>query len=299
MQYAPMNWDDLRYVLAISRTGSALRAAAALGVNQTTVLRRLDALEATLGEPLFDRRRSGQILTATGRVAAAAAARMEDETQAMTSALAAQQRALTGSVRLTTSETLAGRLVIPCLRAFQAQYPDISIELITADAPLDIARGDADVALRAGSRPQKAGVVARRLPDNDWTVYCSPAYADERGVPSSREALRGHDIIGVEGRMAGLAGLVWLAGAAADLGVVVRYRSNSLVTQMSNIRAGLGVGALPTLVGSGEPDLLPCFVIPDVSTEMWLIVREDQKRLRHVRAFTDFLAAYIRKTLAA
>lgn len=292
-----MIWDDLRYGLAISRTGSALRAARLLGVNQTTVLRRLDALEAAVGEPLFERRRTGQTLTAAGQLAVSAAERMEAEAQALASALAAQRRTLVGSVRLTTSEVLAGRLVIPCLGAFQSLHPDVSVELVTADERLDVARGDADVALRAGSRPDGAGIVARRLPDTDWTLFCSRSYADVRGVPEDRAALRGHDVIGMEGRMAQLDGWRWLAEAAQES--VIRYRSNSLVTLVSNLKAGLGLGVLPTLIGSGESELIACFPLPDIKIEMWLIVREDLKGQRHVRAFTDFLTAHIRKTLAA
>lgn len=292
-----MRWDDLQYVLAVARSGSALAAARRLGVNQTTVLRRLDALEAAVGAPLFQRRRSGQTLTAAGRLAAEAAERMEREAQGFRDALAAQQRTLTGSVRLTTSETLAGRLVTPCLRAFQRLHPSIQIELITADERLDVARGEADVALRASSTPEGAGIVARRLPDNDWTIYGSRAYAEERGLPDSREAIRGHDIVGMEGRMATLPGWLWLAASAPEANV--RFRSNSLSNLALNLKAGLGLGALPVMIGDAEPELVRCFAPPpELRAEMWLIVREELKNQPHVRAFTDFLAGYIRQTLA-
>lgn len=292
-----MRWDDLQYVLAVARSGSALGAARRLGVNQTTVLRRLDALDAAVGAPLFQRRRSGQTLTAAGRLAVEAAERMENEAQVFKDALAAQQRTLRGSVRLTTSETLANRLVTPCLRAFQREHPGIQIELITADERLDIARGEADVALRASSRPEGAGIVARRLPDSDWTIYCSRAYAEERGIPESREAIAGHDLVGMDGRMGQLAGWLWLAQSAPD--AAVRFRSNSLINLVSNLKAGLGLGALPVLIGDAEPDLVRCFAPPpELRAELWLIVREELKGQPHVRAFTGFLTRYIRQTLA-
>jgi DNA-binding transcriptional LysR family regulator len=295
MQYAPMQWDDLRYVLAVSRAGSALRAAAALGVNQTTVLRRLDALEAALGVPVFERRTSGQVLTRAGRLVAEAAERMEDEARGLDSALAAQRRTVTGSVRFTTSEVLAGRLVTPCMRAFHALYPGVPVELITADERLDIARGEADVALRAAARPEGAGIVAQRMPDLDWTVYCSRAYAAERGLPTTREALRGHDVVGLEGRMGQLPGGRWLS--AATPGSAVPVRSNSFVSLVSNLKAGLGLGALPTIIGDAEADLVRCLPPPpELKAELWLIVREDLKGEPHVRAFTDFLASYVRGT---
>ncbi len=292
-----MGWDDLRYVLAVARTGSALRAAEQLGVNQTTVLRRLQSLECAVGACLFERRRSGHTLTEAGRLAVEAAERMESEAEAFRSALAARQRALAGSIRFTTSELLASRLVAPCMRAFQKLHPGVTIELIAADRRLDLARGEADVALRAGSRPEGAGIVARRLPDVEWGIFCSRAYAAERGVPDCPEAIRGHDILGMEGRMAQLEASIWLQAHAP--GSVVRFRSNSLINLLFNLKAGLGLGAMPTMHGDSDPELVLCFPPPpELRAELWLIVREEIRGQPHVRAFADFLAEDIRRTLA-
>jgi molybdate transport repressor ModE-like protein len=294
MQYGRMQWDDLQYALAIARAGSASRAAGLLGVNQTTVLRRLDALEAVVGTPIFERRRSGQTLTVVGRIVVDAAERIEQEAEALKNAIAAQQRSLSGTVRVTTSDTLAMRLVTPCLRTFYAQYPGVTVELIITDKQLDIARGEADVALRANSRPQGAGIVARRLPDVGWTIYCSRGYAAERGAPASRAAIPGHDIVGMEGQMGELPGSLWLAASAP--GTVIRVRSNSLVNLVWDLKAGLGLGALPVLIGDHEPELIRCFAPPpELKAEIWLIVREAIKQQAHVRAFTDFLANHIRE----
>lgn len=290
-----MQWDDLRYVLAVARTGSAMRAAGVLGVNQTTVLRRLDAVEAALGVAVFERSTSGQVLTRAGRLVAEAAERMEEQARRLDTALAAQRRTLTGSVRLTTSEVLAGRLVAPCMRTFHALYPGIPVELITTDDRLNVAAGEADVALRASARPEGAGIVAQRLPDLDWTVYCSRGYAAERGLPESRAALRGHDVVGLEGRMGQLPGWRWLSAATPGAAIVVR--SNSFVSLVSNLKAGLGIGALPTIIGDAEPDLVRCLAPPpELKAELWLIVREELKAEPHIRAFTDFLASYVRST---
>lgn len=168
--------------------------------------------------------------------------------------------------------------------------------MLASDQRLDIARGDADVALRAGSRPEGAGIVARRLPDNEWSIYGSRAYADERGLPKDRGDLARHDIVGAEGPMAALPGQRWLMDSAA--GAVVRFRSNSMVNLVANLKAGLGLGALPTIMGDAEPDLVRCFPpLAGVSSEMWLIVHERLKGQPHVRAFTDFLSGYIRQTV--
>jgi DNA-binding transcriptional LysR family regulator len=264
-----------------------------LGVNQTTVLRRLHALETALGVTLFERSTAGQALTRAGRVVATAAEQIEEQVRALESGLAAQRRSVVGSVRLTTSEVLAGRLVTPCLRAFRALYPGVPVELIASDERLDVARGEADVALRASARPEGAGIVAQRLPDLDWTIYCSRSYGSERGVPASRDALGGHDVVGVEGRMARLPAWVWLSAAMKDAAVPVR--SNSFVGLVANLKAGLGLGALPVIIGDAEPELMRCFAPPpELKAELWLIVREDIKAEPHVRAFTDFLASHVR-----
>jgi DNA-binding transcriptional LysR family regulator len=269
-----------------------------LGVNQTTVLRRLDALETALGVPLFERSTSGQVLTRAGHLVAESAERMEEQARGLESALAAQRRTVTGSVRFTTSEVLAGRLVTPCMRAFRALYPGIPVELITADERLDIARGEADVALRAAARPEGTGIVAQRMPDLDWTIYCSRGYAAERGLPDSRDALPGHDLVGLEGRMSQLPGARWLSEALPDAAVPVR--SNSFVSLVSNLKAGLGLGALPTIIGDAEPELVRCLPPPpELKAELWLIVREELKGEPHVRAFVDFLANYVRETAFA
>ncbi len=293
-----MQWNDLLYVLAIVRTGSALRAAEILGVNQATVLRRLDAIEAAAGTQFFERRRSGLKPTDLGRLAADAAARMEREAQSLETALSARRRTLAGSVRLTTSFGLADRLIVPGMRAFQALYPSIMVELLVADERLDIAGGEADVALRAGSAPEGNGIVARRLPDAQWTVYCSRAYAAERGAPKDRSEISGHEIVGLDGQMGRLPAWLWLAASAPN--AVVRFRSNSLVNLVSNLKAGLGLGALPILTGDAEPELMRCFPPPpELYSELWLIVREEIKAQSHVRALTDFLASYIRDTMSA
>lgn len=297
VQYPPMEWDDLRFVLAVARTGSASRAARELGVDQTTVLRKVDLLETKLGTSLFERRKSGQTPTPAGKVVADAAERMEKEVRALENALATKRRIVSGAVRLTTSDGLAARFVTPCMRAFQALYPGVSVELIATDERLDIAAGDADVALRGSSRPEGAGIVAQRMPDILWTMYCSPAYGAERGVPSCPDALRGHEIVGFEGRLTRLPGWRWLADTVPD--AVVRFRSSSFVSMVSNLKAGLGVGPLPTIIGDHEPDLVRCFPAPaELRDELWLIVREELKTEPHVRALTDFLASYIRDAFA-
>jgi DNA-binding transcriptional LysR family regulator len=287
-----MDWDDLRFVLEVCRSGSALAAAGKLGVNQSTVMRRIAQAETVLGVELFERKQSGYVATPNGLCAADAAERIEREVRDLRSAMAAAQRVLAGTVRVTTSELLANFIIASCLRSFQKFSPGVRVELITDDRRLDLARGEADIALRAGSRPEGAGIVMRRMPDAAWAVYCSRTYAEEHGTPSSREDIRNHAIIGMEGPMAQLPGPRWLCEAAP--GAPIGFRSNSLMNLVSNLRAGLGVATLPCIAGDSEPELVRCFAPPpELASEMWLIVREDLKSAPHIRAFADYLAAYL------
>ncbi len=287
-----IDWSDLRFVLAVARAGSALRAAHALGVNQTTVTRRITQLEAAVGGTLFERRQSGYHATPLGARMTAVAERIEDEVIALESAISAEQRQLSGRVRLTTSEALASQLVAPLLPDFRKQHSGILVELFADDRRFDLARGDADIALRTGSRPDGAGIVARRLPNVAWSVYCSRSYANEHGAPDSIEALNGHPILGMHGALAERPPALFLTRAAP--GSKVSARSNSLGNLVSALKGGLGIAMLPCLIGDVDAELLRCLPpVEEVESEMWLIVREEVRSERHVRAFADYLAAQI------
>ncbi len=287
-----IDWSDLRFVLAVAREGSALRAAQSLGVNQTTVMRRITQIEGAVGSALFERKQNGYHLTTLGERVAAVAARIENEVDGLESAIAAEQRAISGNVRLTTSEALASHVVAPLLPDFRKAHPGVLIELLAEDRRLDLARGDADIALRTGSQPTGAGIVARRLPNVSWSVYCSRAYASEHGAPATVEQLDGHPIIGIDGALANRPASLFLSRAAPNSKVAAR--SNSLGNLVSTLKAGLGVAMLPCLIGDSEADLVRCLPpIGEVDSEMWMIVREDVKSASHVRAFADFLAAQV------
>jgi DNA-binding transcriptional LysR family regulator len=288
-----MDWDDLKFVLAVARAGSAHRAARELKVNQTTVMRRIAQVQADIGGDLFETKQSGQTLTPLGQSVAAAAEKIEGEVIALQSTIAAQQRVLSGSVRFTSNEALTNRMVMPSLKIFRKQYPGIAVELITADRRLDIARGEADVALRAGARPEGSGVVAQRFPDTPWTVYCSRTYAEEHGTPGTPDELKAHAVVSIEGPLTTLPAFLWFSRLTS--GASIGTRSNSMTNLASALKGGLGIAPLPCIIGDAEADLMRCFPpVPELTTEVWLVIREDIRQAPHVRAFVDFLAAHLR-----
>lgn len=286
------DWNDLRHFLAVARTGSTLAAARAMGVNQTTTSRRITALEEALHVRLFDRLQRGYALTEAGREFVPYAERVEAEALVLDRIAIQRQRSLSGVVRVRTNEAFANIVLVPCIGRFAQEHPEIRIEMALGDGPVDLAGGEADVALRGGARPDQPGIVSRKVGDVRWSIYCSRDYAREHGCPGSTAELDGHHLIGVDGVLAGLPGGVWLAAQAPTS--VTPTRSNSLTNLLIATKAGLGLGPLPCILGDAEPDLVRCLPpVPELDSDLWLVTREALKDQAHVRTFNAFVAAHI------
>ncbi|MFC7735155.1 LysR family transcriptional regulator [Roseomonas sp. GCM10028921] len=283
------DWGDLRFLLAVVREGSTLSAAKHLGVNQTTVARRVAALEAALGVTLFDRRQDGYRPSEAGQVLLGQAARVGEEAETLARLAARHRRALAGVIRVTTTEGLANSVFTPWLADFTEAYPDIRVEMIADERRLDLARGEADIAIRATKAPDGAGIVARRIADAPWGVYCSRGYAARRGMPAEPSALEGHLLIGADGALATVDPFAWLARAAP--GATVRTVCSSIVNMVFAIRAGSGVGPLPCAMAAAEPELVECFPMPHFGYRLFLLTRAELKDLPRIRAFNDFIVA--------
>jgi DNA-binding transcriptional LysR family regulator len=286
------DWSDVRFFLAVAQSGSTLAASRVLRVNQTTVVRRIEALEEALNTRLFDRNQDGYRLSEAGRELLAQAERVALEAETLERLAAQRSRKLSGAIRVTTMENLASLVLAPMLAEFIERYPDIKVEVICADHRLDLARGDADIAIRAGSMPTEPGLVVRRLADDPWSVYCSRTYAANRGVPTCGEDLNNHSIIGAEGRIAKLAPFVWLTNAAPR--AKVWCVCNSIANSFAVIKTGQAVGPLPKIVVSGaEADVIECFALPEVESGFYLATRAELKDVPRIRAFSEFVVAHM------
>lgn len=282
------DWNDARLVLAVSRTGSLTAAAKGLRVDHSTVFRRLAALEARLGLPLFERGPGGAYQpTAAGARAALAAERMEEEALGLARDLAGQDRRLTGRLRVTCSETLAYRLLTLHIARFRAAQPGIVVELVVDSRVLNLSRREADVALRV-ARPREGDLWGRKLADVAWTAYGAADYLAGMPALTSAADLSSHPLIGWEEGTAGINAAEWLAQAAPSAAVV--YRTNSLVNQLVAARAGIGLALLPCYLGDPEPGLvraLPGGPVPALQRELWIVTHQDLRRTARVRAFFD------------
>lgn len=275
-----MDWDDIRYFLAVARTGSTVAAARALKVNQTTVARRVAELEADLGAQIFDRSRDGYRLRPGGDLLLEAAETLEADARAFREIAAALGRGV-DVLRVTTNEPLANTILAPAIRAFRERHPGVRIELVIGPQQLDLARREADIALRAAPMPTDAALIGRRVGDAHWAVYCSHDYARFNGAPRSVEALADHLLITLpdpSGRR--------LGEIATPRALEQRATANELVIA---VRAGLGVASLPCVVGDVLPDFERCFIQAEPVTPVWLIYHERLKGSPEVRAFLDFV----------
>lgn len=283
-------WSDLRHFLAVARGGSTLSAAKALGVNQTTVARRIAALEEALGEKLFEKASGGYRLTELGTAMAPNAERVETEVEAFGRMVAQRSRRLLGMIKVTTNDVLADCLLTPWLREFTQRFPVVQVETIITDRRLDISRGEADIALRAGTtKVEGEGLVVRRLATGKWGVYCSKAYAREKGRPTNPAELVPHPIIGGAGDLARFEPA--FLKEAKEKGAVVQQASSSILNIAGAIRSGLGVGGIPCMLGELDPELTLCFLFDEADYDLLLITREEMRNLPHVRAFNDFIAS--------
>ncbi len=283
-----LDWNDLRYFLGVADHGSTLSAGRVLGVSQTTVARRIAALEKALGFPLFERRQSGYTLTPAGESLVERARVVETATEAFSDAAAAEKRDTSGTVRISTQEIFAVELLAPMLRELHERHPDIMIELDDSQTMRDMAAGEADVALRSGNADLGVGVVGRRLRADDWTLYCSRDYAEEHGVPRTRAELQRHAFIGGGGPKLWKTYSLWLQELGLDDRVVMHHAS--AVGMMSAIRSGLGIAVLPCVVADADPNLIQC--LPprqNHQRSMWLVTHERVRHTPRVRTVIDFL----------
>ena len=283
------DWNDVRHFLEVARSGSTLTASRRLKVSQPTVARRIAALEEALGLILFERRQAGYRLTKQGEALLPAAEALEEGALMLADGAAARSGKLEGVVKLTSNE-MAGAQINPLMSALRDAYPGIRVDLIATEAHLDLAAGEADVAIRTTlGRPQGAGLYARKIVDLPSLIYCSRSYAEKHGVPRDPDSLAGHHIIGVDGYLTRLPGFPWFEGKAA--GATVAARASSFTALADRLRSGLGLGLFHWGVFERDPNMIPCFFIPaELFGEVWLVTHERTRKLPHVRAVADHVA---------
>ena len=282
-----LDWDDIRYFLAVARDGSLSRAAGTLGVTQPTVGRRISALQRRLGATLFTPSGSGRTLSPSGRRLLPHAERMELEGLAAERVSSGRDEGLRGKVKITASEWLIGSVLGPMLRPFLALHAELELELIADVRHLSLAHREADVALRP-SRFSQAGVVQREVARLAFGLYASDSYLAELGFPRFDEQCAGHRLIAMSETSTKLPDVEWLSKLTAHARVVARTNGREPLAKMAT--AGIGMACLPRFVGDVAPSLrLLATPAPAPAPQLWLGYHRDARAVPRLNATVAFL----------
>lgn len=291
-----MDWNDLRFFLAVARTNSLTKTAATLKVSQSTVSRRIGALESSLRTSLFLHHQTGYFLTDAGQALLSYAEEVESRVGALEHAFAGRDGDAAGSVRLATAETLANHLIIPALPQLQADYPAIRLELITGVNTVSVVRNDADIALRL-VRPEQNTLKIRKAGVMASAVYAAESYL--RAHPAPPDApLRGRRFITWDSSFSHLPAARWFDEQVADKTSMLA--TTSLVTQLSAVHAGLGLAVLPCFIAAQQPGLVE--VLPPgqvLSEDLWLVTHADLIASARIKAVAEFLMTLLARAKMA
>jgi DNA-binding transcriptional LysR family regulator len=275
--------------LLIARRGSLSGAARELAVSQTTVARRLAALEQGAGSKLFDRGPDGFTLTRAGQRILASVQEMEAQALAAERAITGQDIRLDGLVRITTADIFAAWFVTPALVALQEKHPSISVELLTAPRVVSLARREADIAIRTGPFEQN-DIIARRVACMAWGLYASEAYLAKHGEPDWATGAAGHYVIAMQEDRAGRPEAIWLRKTASA--ATPYLFANSWSVQLSACKEGLGLAWLPRYAADPDPSLrLLSAPEPPGGRDVWLGVHRDLRDTPRIREVLRLLTA--------
>lgn len=282
------DWNDLRYFLAVARKGSTLAAARSLGVNQSTVQRRLADLEEQVGQRLVERLPSGYQLTELGLAVLPDAERVAASAAAFEQALRDLGRAHGGIIRLTCPEPIAFRLTQSgILDRFHAMHPGLKVEFVLSDQYVDLAKGEADVALRSGDTEDSV-LVGRKIADSLWAIYASHQYIARHGAPATVADLAHHPLIAFEESMSKHRTVSWFKEVAPT--ATYAARNTSVLGLIYAAKAGVGVAPLPMSLGDNEADLVRVIgPVPELTRAWRILTHPDQRHTPRIAALFDFI----------
>lgn len=283
-------WDDFRLIKAVAEAGSLPAAATRLGVDHSNVFRRLRQIEAMLGATVFERHRAGFTLTAAGEEVAALAGRVDQDITDVTRRISGREPALTGEVRLTTSDSLLAHLLLRPLVEFRTRHPGIRLDIVVSNVALNLSRRDADVAVRATDTPPDT-LVGRRVARIAWALYGNAALFEVPGA-TARDHVAEATWACLGDPMAAMCAVKFVQKHVAPGRIACRV--DSVLGLASVVAAGLGVAHLPCFVGDAMPAVVR-LAPPDpaFAADLWLLTHPDLRHAPRVRTLLDLLAERI------
>lgn len=291
------DWSQLQSFVAVAEHGSLSAAARARGSSQPTLSRHIAALEQTLGARLFERRKTGVILTEKGSALMAHAAKMADAAAQMPLLSETADEGLTGTVRITASQIVATYLLPELLTDLHVSYPTLEIELVASDDTNNLLRREADIALRM-YRPTQGDVISKLIGHLDLAAYASSAYIERRGMPKDLMDLTNHDVIGYDRSSLVIDGM-------AALGLKVgrdffKFRSDDQVVCWQMVLAGFGIGFNQMTIAERVPDIHRISgPEPIERLPVWLTAHPEVRQTPRIRKVYDHLAKALATRLSA
>lgn len=291
-----IDWDDFRFVLAIVRGGSVSAAAKQLGVDHATVIRRVDRLEKHLSAKLFDRRKTGYLLTEAGQ-------RVADSAEAMESTIVANQEQvggsvarLTGTVRIGAPDGFGTAFLAPRLTPFADRYPDLDLQLVATARLFSLSKREADIAISL-TMPKEGRIVGRKLLDYRLGLYAAPAYLDRFPAISSRDMLPQHRFVGYIEELLFTPELDYLPQVSPRISA--RFRSANLIAQLNATLSGFGIAVLPHFMAADYPQLIAVLSEEvSITRTFWMLMHADSKDLARIRAVADYIGEIVERERA-
>ena len=282
-----LSWDDLRVVKVIGEQGRLSLAAEFMGVNNSTLFRRITQIEKTIGITVFDRWRGRYVPTLAGKEIVALAQSIEIEIVGASTRLSDSVADHSGDLRITTSDSLAYHLVIPIIGGFKKQFPAIRAEVLIANQPFNLARGESDIAIRATPAPPE-NLFGRKVATIAWAKYRRHSEPPVESGPYMERW------VSYSGSLSRLKAVKLVEGAVSPQDVA--YRSDSVVGAAMAIEAGIGIGYLPCMLGDINSSLSRMGdVDTSLSEDLWILSHPDIRRSGRVQAFMAFCASAIAK----
>jgi len=282
MSQSELDWNDIPLLLALARSGSMSAAARDLGIDVSTVSRRVAAAESALQTPLFIRSHRGYQPTDAGAVFIARAEQVQGEVRALLQETRTEAEGVHGAVRLTAVDTLFDHWLVTRLPSLLKQYPDLQLQLMADDGNLSFTRREADLALRLARPNADAALLMRKLGDIGLAVFGSERFAS---VP--REQWGAQPWLAYNDELSGVPEMQWLA--QLDPAPHRRVKVSSATTLVRACEAGLGLAVLPCFIGS-QRRLHRLSAQPELHRELWLLSHRDAVSIRRFRVVADWLA---------
>lgn len=288
-----MDWDKLRIFHAVASAGSFTHAGQMLALSQSAVSRQISALEEEIATPLFQRHARGLTLTDEGELLYGAVSDVLNRLAQAEEALKNVQAAPRGSLKITSSHGLGTYWLLPRLREFMLEFPELQVHLLFEDRELDLAQREADLALRMRA-PVQADLIQRKLFTVHYHLYATQDYLERTGIPQVLDDMTKHTVISYgETAAPEIRDVNWLIDTTRRLGPNGGSRAlriNNLTGILHAVESGVGIAALPDYLVETRPHLVR--VLPDIegpSFDVHLVYPDAMRQSKRVAAFRDFL----------